>query len=440
MGDELNTPTEVIDDIPSIDDSAKLFNQSVAENKPISELEKAAPKSDATPKSDKPADKPAPKAADKPVEKPADKPKDPTLSKFLKKEEPKPADKPVEKPVEEKPIDWKSAPKEFRDRHEKLLTEHKTASQKLSEYEKRVSDYETKIKDIEAKSGDTSKADQKLVEEYTAKINALEERIRGLDYSQSQEYQNLHSEYQEKYQQRYIQAHHELKDFQVAAAKDADGNVTERRPFTEGDLKVLLSKPLAEQRRITRELFGSDADVANSHLDAMRGIANDANFTLSKKLEDARKNGETQSKEQRLAQQKQADEYKGFVKQYRDQILEEYPDVYGEPKDDPEGSKAYKEGHEFVEAVMGNLSNYTPQERAAANALLQARASVVPHLEHRLSKLQAAHDSLLKELEGFRNSDPGKAGSKPSGGSTPAPEGDDDVPGISEMAAKFNSK
>ena len=35
MADALETPTEVIDDIPSIDDSTKLFDQSVAENKPM---------------------------------------------------------------------------------------------------------------------------------------------------------------------------------------------------------------------------------------------------------------------------------------------------------------------------------------------------------------------------------------------------------------------
>jgi hypothetical protein len=421
------------DNIPSMADVASQMQASLDTGKPISQMQSEAPPKPA----EKAAETPPPAPEVKPVEKakeadlkPAEKKEETPVGKLLKKADAKPADEP--KAPEEKLIDWKTAPKEFRERHEKLLADHKNVAQKATEYEKRVSEYEQKIKDIEAKSGDTSKADLKLVEEYTAKIAAAEAKIRALDYSQSDEYTKLRNDYQEKYSQRYIKAANELKDFQVTTGQDEAGNPVQRQA-TEADLKALLTKSVGEQRRLTRQMFGADADLVNRHLDNLRDLADDANFTLSKKLEEAKTNGEIRQKEQRLAEQKQAQEYQSYLEASQKEIETEFPDMFGAPKDDPEAEKAYQAGWEFVQAAITKVGSMTLQDRAAYNAVLQAKASAFDYQALKVSRLSSQVESLTKELEGLRGSDPGNGGARSKPSEKPA----DDIGGINEMAARI---
>lgn len=436
-------PAEVLTeaDSPSMDSVASSFQASLDANKPISEM--AQPASDAvkaqadTVQKEVEA-KTAPKQTEAAKETPketAKTAKDTAVSKLMGKKE-KAAETKVEEKTDttttEKPIDWKTAPKEFRERHEKLLTEHKTVAQKAQEYEKRVSEYEAKIKEIESKSGDTSKADLKLVEEYTKKIADYEARIRATDYSQSQEFLTLKEDFTKKYTQRYIQAADDVKQFQVKTGVDEAGNPI-LRTATDADLADLVNRPIGQQRQIARDKFGQDADVVIRHLERLKELRDDANLTLSSKLEEAKTQGELRTKEQRLAEQKQQSEYQQMVENFRKEIEDEWPDYFTEPKDDPEGAEALKNGKALVDAAINKIGAMTPQDRAAHSVVLQMRAAAFPLLEHKVGKLTAQVESLTKELEGVRGSDPGNGGAK----SHPKAKEEDDVLGIEAMAKKI---
>jgi len=389
----------------------------------------------AKPIPEKPAEptKPVEKPAEKPVEQPKPAKEESTTSKLMgkKKEVAKVEEKPAEK-AEEKPIDWKSAPKEFRERHEKLLTEHKTVAQKQAELEKKYAEAEARIQEIQSKSGDTTKADLKLMEEYSAKMAAAEAKIRELDYASSKEYAGLRDEYQAKYNQRYIDAFNEVKDFQIPDKRDEEGNVLSSRPATEADLKLLLGKTVAEQRRLTRAMFGEDADVVNEHLAGLRNISKEAEFTLSGKLKEAKEQGELRTKEQNLAAEKQHQEYEGLLSKFKSEIETEFPDIYT-AKDDPDAVKALETGKEFLNDFNSKVSTMTMQERAAYNAVAQQRIAAFPLLEHRMERLQSKYDEAMKELEAVRGADPGKGGGKPA----PAAKTDDE-PSFASFSAKFD--
>lgn len=394
-------------EIPSFAQAAAQINEAATRGEAA-----PAPKIASTPST--PTKAAEPSTPETTTENPAEQAKEESaISKLVgKKEKSKPAEE--AKTAEEKAIDWKTAPKEFRERHEKLLNEHKTVAQKAQEADKRIAEYEAKIKEIESKTGDTSKADLKLVEDYTKKIEAYEATLRELDYSRSQEYTSLRDDYQGKYSQRYIKAVNEIKDLPLITGKDENTGMEVTRPATEADIKALIGKSVAEQRRLTRQLFGPDADLVNSHLDRLRDIQEEANFTLSKKLEDAKLNGEKRTQEQRLAQQKEQQEYQGYVDKFTKELESEWPDLFTEPKDDPEGAEALKAGKEFVEIAISKAPAMTVQDRAAHNVVLRARASAYPLLEHRNAKLSAQVESLTKELAGLRGSDPGNGGAKPA--------------------------
>ena len=338
-------------------------------------------------------------------------------------------DKPAEpaKEGEEKAIDWKTAPKEFRERFEKLSLEHKTTAQKAAEFEKRVTDYESKIKEIESKSGDTSKADLKLVEEYTTRINKYEETLQELDYSRSDKFQK---EYVQPFTQRYTQAVEQITQLQVTSGQDEDGNAT-TRPATKSDFDGLTALPFGQQRALARQLFGPDADVVLSHINRLAEIRTDANNAI----EAAKTSGDVRTKEQQLANQKQAQEYEGYLKTFQTELETNWPDMFTPPKDDQEGADALKAGYEFVDTAIGKASDMTPQDRAAHTAVLRARAAAYPLLEHRLGKIESERDSLLTELKELRGSDPGKGGAKPA----PSAKDDSDSMDFTKASEAFNN-
>jgi hypothetical protein len=333
------------------------------------------------------------------------------------------ADPAKSKPAEpEEKIDWKTAPKHFRTAFERTAAEAAELRKKvenLPTLESKVSEYEKRIKEIESKPVET-KADTELVAKYEKEIQNLQSTVRELDYSKSKDFQ-------EKYVQPLAKA------YQKALAEATQLTVTENdvsRQATRADFDTIRSLPFGQRRAAARQMFGQDADVVLGHISRMEQLQQDGDEALASE----RTSGELRSKESRIKQQREQEEYGNLTKQAQAELEAEYPDLFVPSKENPEDAEALTNGYALVDKAAKEAGAMTAKDRAAYNAVIRARAAAAPMLEKRLGRITAERDSLLAELAKFRESDPGSGGNK----TAPVVAAEDEVGSIADMAKKFN--
>ena len=390
-----------IDDVPSIDQMATQVNEAAAKGEAAPAPQATATKSASELMGKKPAAE-APKAETKPSEA-------------------KPADKATDKAAEaDKPVDWKTAPNHFRKSFEKTQAELKAEREAKTQIQAKVAEYEAKIKAIESKPVET-KADTALVEKYENELKTLRSTVQELDYSKS-------SEFQDKYVKPLAKTYQKaLQEVQQLTVTDADQN---SRQATQQDFDTLRNLPFGQRRAAARQMFGADADVVLSHISRIEQMRQEGNEAL----EEAKTNGELRQKEQRIAQQREQEQYQNYLKQAHAELENEFPDFFKPNAEDPEAAKALQGGYELVDTAVNKAANMTLQDRAAYNAVFRARAAAFPLMEHNLKKIAAENASLVEELKKYRGSDPGAGGQKVA----PNAPVEDDVPDFKAAIAKFN--
>lgn len=317
--------------------------------------------------------------------------------------------------------EYKSANAKLRAVLDKVAKERNEFKSKATEAETikaKIGEYEAKIKALESKPVET-KADTALIEKYEKEIQSREQRIRELDYSKSQDFQD---KFIKPLAKTYKSAVEEVMQLTVT-----DGETN--RAATQADFDTLRTLPLAQRRATARTMFGQDADLVLGHIREIEKIQRDGNEAI----ENEKVNGETRRKEEAIKSEREQGEYANLLKTFHDEITSEFADIFKPADGDKEAAEALQAGFDFVDAALNGSKGMTMKERAAYNAVLRAKAAAFPVQKLKLDKVTAERDSLLEELKKFRESDPGTAGVKPV---SEKPKEED--LSIASLAAKFN--
>ena len=290
------------------------------------------------------------------------------------------------------------------------MDEHKAARLKA----------ETEIAELRKTMADPAKV--KEIEDRAAKIEArakeLEEEIRYVNYSKSQEFQE---KYQKPYEDSWKKWMGELGELTVA-----DGAGSER-PIQPQDLLELVNMPLQKAREAANNAFGDFADDVMSARKEIRGLFESQN----KALEEARKGGEQRQQEvqkqlqvQREALAKNINELwtkSNELAQADEKVGKFFKPVEG----DNEINGRLKKGYEIADRAFSINPldpNLTPDQRAEVvrhHAAVRNRAAAFGRLVYENEKLSAKAVELEAELGKYKNAQPGAGEPRQAG--TPGP-------------------
>lgn len=337
-----------------------------------------------------------------------------------KKEEPTPKAEPKTEPKSEPKSDAKVDPKEkpedlWSKAPPKLKGEHFKTVRQLQD---KADSLEKKIKEIESKKVETP-ADAKLVEQYQKQIQSLEQKIAESDYRQSQEFQK---QYTTRINRIYQDAVEEVKALKVNST-DAEGNVTQRAATKEDFDRVFYLQGSAQDEAIAA--FGHSAYRVASIVRELNSLTRQSEQALAEHAQNAEKT----AKEKELEKQRSEGEYKQHYDASVAQLEQGWPQYFAPDDKDPDATAALQQGYKFVDDVLANAESLKPDERAAKNAVIRARAAGFVRAIVENNRLKADLESMKAELSKFRKSDPGATdgdrGAATSSGEEEVPAGID---------------
>ena len=240
-------------------------------------------------------------------------------------------------------------------------------------------------------------------------------------------------EFTEKFQKRadrvFDKVNKELKGMTV---KYQDGEEDKTRAANIADFTRIraLNDSLSEQRKLAKSLFGEDADIVLSHARELSTIEEEANeeiATRQKTYAETRKQAEER-------QANEAREYQNHRTTFEKQIIEKYPQHFGEDPANPEVNEALKQGLGFIDATIAGAGKMNVEERAMKNSLVRLMAGSWQRNIVRIRQLESKIEELTGDLGKLRKSDPGSGGAAPPlhSGVALRPKG------IEGMAAEFD--
>lgn len=318
----------------------------------------------------------------------------PELSKAEPAAEPTPEEvkaKAAEKPANGKVNPWKL--------YERAKSENAALEAKLAETRKLIKD--------EA----AAKSELERIKKIEARAKELEDHIRYVDYSKSQEFQE---KYQKPYEKAWSNALSELKEITVA---DANGG---ERPFSAQDMLELVNLPLSKARELANEVFGDMADDVMAQRKEIRALFD----RQTAALEEARASGAEREKTARAELERTHGEIGKQVsetwKSLNEAIVkDEKIGKYFQTIDgDDEANSRLQKGYELVDSAFSQNPmdpKLKPEERAEIikkHVAVRNRAAAFGRLTHLLSKSEARIAELEAELSQYSESTPDIAGRK----------------------------
>lgn len=293
----------------------------------------------------------------------------------------------------------------------------------VDEYKAKVGTLEKQI--AEAKTSALAEQERNTYVEKVGKLEArtkeLEDHIRYVDYTKSEEFQ---TKYQQPYEKAWERAATELREIGVN-----DPATGEQRPATADDLAQLVNLPLGKARELANQLFGDFADDVMAHRKEIRSLFESQNSAL----EDAKKNGSARIKEQQDKMKLAATETQKAV---AEAWKAENDAATGDPKfgkyfvpkeGDQEWNQRLGKGFEMVDRAFSENPmdpRLKPEDRKAIikrHAAVRNRAAGWGPLRHLNEQLEARVAELTKELEQYKSTEPPTTGgSRPE---APTPEG-----------------
>jgi hypothetical protein len=314
-----------------------------------------------------------------------------------------PAEKPEAAPKKE-PEDDKLPP-EARGKDGKLAGPWKLVKQ----YETKLREATSRLVELEAKVPDAAKAEAaaKRLEAAEKRAAELEDHMRFLDYSKSEEFR---TKYQQPYEEAWQKATGELAELQVL---NEDGSVA--RQATAQDLLALANMPLGEARKMANQMFGDAADDVMAHRRRVRDLSD----AQSKALEDARKNGGERLAKTKADHEARQAEVAKLWKEFSSADAEKYDFLKPKPEDDEWNERLTKANSLVDRAFAENPHDpkLTPEQRAQVvrrHAAVRSRAIAYSGLKLENSRLRAQLAAKEKELAQFSASAPtnGNGGGK----------------------------
>jgi len=286
-----------------------------------------------------------------------------------------------------------------------------TLGQALDNYKKRNRELEAELSELKTK---TTNIDTKALSERADKLAArnkeLEEEIRYVNYSKSQEFRD---KFETPYSNAWKRAMQDLSEVRIT---DSAGN---EREVTGNDILEIVNMPLAKAREVSRAVFGDFADDVMQHRKEIKRLFDEQ----SQALADARKNGEAREKERNEQFSKITGEIDGYIKDHWQKANDEaHADpVYGAHftpiEGDAEGNQRLAKGFELVDRAFAENPKdprLNAEQRLAIikrHAAVRNRAAAFGRLRWQNDQQKAQIAELQKKLAQFEGTTPPAGGS-----------------------------
>jgi hypothetical protein len=259
------------------------------------------------------------------------------------------------------------------------------------------------------------------------RAKALEDHMRFVDFSQTEEFQK---KYQEPYEKAWTKHMKELGQIKVAIGEDQSA------PLQANHLLSLVNLPLEEAQELAEQM---NPRFAN-HLMSARKEIRDLFDTQAEALADAKKNGSERVKQAIEQQTKMSGEIQKFVTESwtsaNDAIVrdEKYGLYFTPVEGDENVNQRLAKGFELVDRAFSENPNdprLTPEERRSVvkrHAAVRNRAAAFGRLVYDLGKAREEKAELIEELKKYRGSTPPSGGSpKPTGETVSKGKASDEV-------------
>lgn len=305
------------------------------------------------------------------------------------KTDPEPEAKPVEKPKEgaedpAKPV--KTA--ELRVAYEKTKESLKTREAEIAKLKADLKLAQESPRDDPEKSTLLGK-----VEEFEKRSKALEERLRLVDYQQSEEFVKDHVK---PWHDAWKRAESEIQELTIELE---DGT---SRPATVQDLVALSNMKLGDARKYAKQMFGDGSDEVMAHLRKLRDLS-DAQQTA---LAEAKTKSETHFKqraEQTLQErQKVAKLWKDENKAWRSK----FPKWFQPADGDQEANDLLAKGYEMADRAFSRNGQTSPEDQVKLHAEMRNKAAAFPRIALELKRARSRIKELEKSVAEFEDSEP----------------------------------
>ncbi len=245
-----------------------------------------------------------------------------------------------------------------------------------------------------------------------ARLKELDEELKFTAYEKSDEFK---TSYVKPYEDAWTKALHDLKGLQVTLSDGA------QREIGWQDVQALANMEPDVRRRTIKEQFPDDVQEVTGHVKSIRDLAD----KQKQALEDARKNGETHSKQKLEGSQRQLQQMTTEIVQAWTAANSEAPKherhgKYFAPVDsDQEGNELLKKGYEKADAAFAANPldpKLSPEQRAEIvkrQAAQRNRSAAYSRLVHWVEKRDARIAELESKLKEYEDSEPGPGNGKP---------------------------
>jgi hypothetical protein len=290
----------------------------------------------------------------------------------------------------------------------------------VDEYKAKSKEYEAKIAEVEKRAIPESKMKeyQAQIEAGQARLKELEEEIRYVNFSKSEEFK---SKYQQPYDAAWKRAMGELKELTI----EEDGGQT--RPVAPADILSLVNKSLPEARKEAVEKFGDFADDVMAHRKEIRRLFDEQESALT----EARTSGEKRESEMREKLQKERGEATTAIKDQWAKANEaahadeKYGTYFKPVEGDEQGNQRLAKGFELADRAFSEnpmAPGLTPEQRSSIvqrHAAVRNRAAAFGRLVHFIQQRDTTIAELKAELAKYDSAEP-PADTPPPGGSVEA--------------------
>ena len=329
-----------------------------------------------------------------------------------KVEDNEPAEKPAEKPVE------KPAEKAKPEKAATLRQAYEASKAKLAEYEKKLADLE------KAKPTGVTPEEKKAYEDKVSAAEKrraeLEEHIKYVDYSKSEEYKK-------QYEQPFFDTYKESRDI-VSSLKVTDQTTGEVRQANPEDFDAIVAiSDINDRADKIEELFGTGIKAQQVLAAAEKTMA------AWKAKENALSTYKTKAGEMEKARMEARTKESGeILKAFKETAAEgvtKFPHLFAPSEGDEKGNAALESGFAIAKLAFGAIEaadaaklpqwvqermvngKLPPVEMAKLHAAIVNKAGAFDRQVLKTRSLEAKIADLQKQLAGYKGSSPDNGGS-----------------------------
>lgn len=315
---------------------------------------------------------------------------------------PKPAEPPPKAPIQPAAPRKESVNAELRHKAEaaeKRVVELEEAGRLTA---KQAEELRSKLESIEPQARMAEVLKQEV--EAKAKVaQELEERIKRIDYTQSQEF---HESFVKPVAKALEAAYSDVSEMVV----ESDGS---SRQATKDDFKAILAMPLTQATHAAKAMFG---DLASEVLAHRRQVLQ-AQRAQSEAVSEAGRRAEEFARRQAESAKQLQERNQRLYREHLGALESKYKDLYTAEETDKEAFEALQQGRRMADAAIYPQQGATPDQIIPTIAEVRQRAAAFPLMLVQNKRLQTKLAELEGKLKAYEESAP-KGGTSGAGGAT----------------------